>query len=41
MSKSRANGVIELTGDNLTLADAERILHGRVEALSLSATAVE
>jgi histidine ammonia-lyase len=31
--------VLELTGDGLTLDDAERLLHGRVERLSLSATA--
>src|SRR5437762_1755630 len=39
MSKSRTEAVLELTGDNLTLADAERILHGHVEALSLAAAA--
>src|SRR5438270_8646658 len=27
---------LELTGDDLTLADAERILHGQVEQLSLA-----
>jgi histidine ammonia-lyase len=30
---------LELTGDNLTLADAEAILHGRVEQLSLASSA--
>jgi histidine ammonia-lyase len=30
---------LELTGDNLTLADAEAILHGRVEQLNLAASA--
>jgi histidine ammonia-lyase len=36
MSKSRTATVLELTGDNLTLTDAARILHGHVEALSLA-----
>ena len=31
--------ILELTGDNLTLSDAERILHGRVAALSLASSA--
>src|SRR5262249_16236719 len=30
---------LELTGDNLTLADAEGVLHGRIEQLSLAASA--
>jgi histidine ammonia-lyase len=30
---------LELTGDNLTLADAERILHGQVEVLTLAPAA--
>jgi histidine ammonia-lyase len=34
-----AKTVLELTGDNLTLLDAERILHGRVAALSLASSA--
>src|SRR4051812_15011806 len=33
---SRATGHLELTGDNLTLADADDVLHGRVERLSLA-----
>jgi histidine ammonia-lyase len=37
--KSRTGGVLELTGDDLTLADAERVLHGRVEALALAPAA--
>src|SRR5437868_3173522 len=37
--KSRNGGVLELTGDDLTLADAERVLHGRVEALRLAPAA--
>ena len=36
MAKSKNATVLELTGDSLTLADAEGILHGRVEALSLA-----
>jgi histidine ammonia-lyase len=35
----RSSADLELTGDSLTLADAEEILHGRVEQLSLSAPA--
>ena len=37
--KARNSGVLELTGDGLTLADAERVLHGQVEALRLGAAA--
>jgi histidine ammonia-lyase len=36
---SPATATLELTGDNLTLADAERILHGEVERLSLAGPA--
>jgi histidine ammonia-lyase len=36
---TRSLPTLELTGDNLTLADAERILHGHVEQLTLAATA--
>jgi histidine ammonia-lyase len=36
---TRTLPALELTGDNLTLADAERILHGQVEQLSLAAAA--
>ena len=36
---ARIHPGLELTGDNLTLADAERILQGRVEHLSLSPAA--
>src|SRR5713226_9709213 len=39
MTKTRDRDVLELTGDDLTLADAERVLHGQVEALSLGAAA--
>src|SRR5260370_30194363 len=39
MPRKASNAILELTGDNLTLADAERILHGQVEALSLAAAA--
>jgi histidine ammonia-lyase len=38
-SLPRAAGALELTGDNLTLADAERILNGRIERLSLAPAA--
>jgi histidine ammonia-lyase len=34
-----APGSLQLTGDNLTLADAGRILHGQVERLTLAAAA--
>src|SRR5436305_1231229 len=37
--KTRTGAVLELTGDDLTLADAERVLHGRVEALALAPAA--
>src|SRR5438105_14159269 len=30
---------LELTGDNLTLADAEKILHGHIDRLTLAASA--
>jgi histidine ammonia-lyase len=36
---SRAPAALQLDGDNLTLADAERILHGQVERLSLASAA--
>ena len=36
---ARATEVLELTGDNLTVDDAERILRGRVERLTLAAEA--
>jgi histidine ammonia-lyase len=36
---ARTPAALELNGDNLTLADADNILHGRVEALALSAAA--
>lgn len=36
---SRTSSVLELTGDNLTLDDAEHILHGRVERLAISSSA--
>src|SRR3984893_4354515 len=36
---TRTANSLELTGDNLTLADAERILHGHVEQLSLAPAA--
>src|SRR5690348_60203 len=36
---SRAPATLQLDGDNLTLADAERILHGQVERLSLAPAA--
>jgi histidine ammonia-lyase len=36
---SRNASALELTGDNLTLADAEALLHGRVERLSLASAA--
>jgi histidine ammonia-lyase len=39
MKKSRSTSVLELSGDNLTLADAGRILHGQVESLTLAAPA--
>jgi histidine ammonia-lyase len=39
MSRARSSHVLELTGDSLTLADAESILGGRVEALSLAPVA--
>ena len=39
MSKARHPKELELTGDNLTLADAERVLHGQVEALALAPAA--
>ena len=36
----RSAASLELTGDNLTLADAEQVLHGQVERLSLAAEAL-
>src|SRR5215469_11431669 len=36
---TRTATTLELNGDNLTLADAERILHGQVERLALAGTA--
>jgi len=40
MSRDTASpSTLELTGDGLTLDDAERILHGRVERLTLASTA--
>src|SRR6185437_7928477 len=35
----RTDAALELTGDNLALADAARILHGQVEQLHLASTA--
>jgi histidine ammonia-lyase len=35
----RTHAALELTGNNLTLADAERILHGQVERLGLAPAA--
>ena len=35
----RTESILELTGDNLTLADAGRILHGQVEQLRLATAA--
>lgn len=35
----RSHAVLELSGDALTLAEADRILHGQVERLSLAAAA--
>jgi histidine ammonia-lyase len=39
MPRAFASPVLELSGDGLTLIDAERLLHGQVEALALSAAA--
>src|SRR5690349_14874592 len=39
MSRLSRNAALELTGDGLTLVDAERILHGRVARLSLAPAA--
>jgi len=36
---SHATRTLELTGDNLTLNDAEHILHGRIDRLTLSSSA--
>jgi histidine ammonia-lyase len=36
---TRTAATLELTGDNLTLADADRILHGQIEHLTLAAAA--
>src|SRR5262249_14704898 len=39
MAKLHNTTALELTGDNLTLADAERILHGQIDELSLATAA--
>src|SRR5947209_338554 len=39
MSRPTAESTLELTGDRLTLDDAERILRGRVERLRLAPAA--
>ncbi len=40
MSRTRVAGaVLELSGDGLTLADAEQLLHGRIDSLYLAAAA--
>ncbi len=36
---TRTSGALELNGDNLTLSEAERILHGQIEHLSLAPAA--
>jgi histidine ammonia-lyase len=39
MPRTLSAAGLELSGDGLTLADAERLLHGRVESLHLASTA--